>query len=499
MDESLRDNQALWDAWTRIHVPSPFYDVASFRDGTNPIRLADYERDELGPVEGRTLLHLQCHFGLDTLSWARLGATVTGLDFSAEAIAAARTLAADVGLDARFVASNVYDAPDVLHETFDIVYTSRGVLGWLPDIAAWARVVARFVRPGGVFYITEIHPVAQVFADDSVASGDLRLAYPYWSHAEPLTFDAHGSYADPDAPTEGLVEHGWDHSLGEIVTALVDAGLRIELLHELPFVAWPVAFLVEGEDGRYRLPPGAKGELPLFFSLRARKPDTEGTTATTRYADAYGDATSVRRRSAGELHDVAGQSLVAAYRFVEAARSRGAAAAGSSADLDSASDQLLTAMREVRAVMEALEAPGLEDRGLAAAVRAWAERQTNAGVPIVVRGQLPRDEATSEQAWFDLVTEAALLVHRASPTAPIAIELHHDDRGRMMRVTAEGASALAGRVDEEHQRTLAWIRRVAQRLGGAADVAHDERSGTSLVLLAAPTDAGAGPEGRGDR
>src|SRR3954470_3000913 len=148
MHEALSDNQALWDAWTRIHVPSAFYDVASFRDGTRPIRLADYVIDEVGPVTGRSLLHLQCHFGLDTLSWANLGATVTGLDFSAEAIAAARDLAAEVGIEATFVESNIYDAPGVLDGQFDVVYTSNGVLGWLPDIRAWATVVAHFVRPG---------------------------------------------------------------------------------------------------------------------------------------------------------------------------------------------------------------------------------------------------------------------------------------------------------------------------------------------------------------
>jgi hypothetical protein len=107
---------------------------------------------------------------------------------------------------------------------------------------------------------------------EGVESGELRLAYPYWSHPEPLRFDVTGSYADPTAPTEGLDEHGWDHSLGEIVTALIDAGLLIEFLHEFDFVRWPVDFLVASEDGRHRLPPGTKGELPLFFSLRATKP-----------------------------------------------------------------------------------------------------------------------------------------------------------------------------------------------------------------------------------
>ena len=131
VDEALRGNRELWDAWTKIHVASEFYDVASFRNGERPIRIADYEREEVGSVEGKTLLHLQCHFGLDTLSWARLGATVTGVDFSGEAIDAARTLAGEVGIAATFIQSDVYRLAEVLDEQFDIVYTSGGVLGTL--------------------------------------------------------------------------------------------------------------------------------------------------------------------------------------------------------------------------------------------------------------------------------------------------------------------------------------------------------------------------------
>jgi SAM-dependent methyltransferase len=272
VDEALRRNRETWDSWTKIHVGSQFYDVASFRNGERPIRLADYEPEEVGSVEGRTLLHLQCHFGLDTLSWARLGATATGVDFSEEAIAAGRALAADLGIPATFIVSDLFRLPEVLDERFDVVYTSRGVLEWLPDIAGWGRVAAHFVRPGGFLYMTEIHPVAQVFQSEGVAPGELRLAYPYWSHSEPFRFDVNGSYADRDAPTEGLVTFGWNHSLGEIVTSLADAGLRLEFLHEFDFVGWPVDFLVEGEGRRWRLPEDAKGGLPLFFSLKATKP-----------------------------------------------------------------------------------------------------------------------------------------------------------------------------------------------------------------------------------
>ena len=274
MDEHLQTNRDLWDAWTKIHVDSAFYDVESFRNGERPIRVADYEREEVGDVSGKTLLHLQCHFGLDTLSWARLGATVTGADFSPEGIAAARALARDIGVPATFVCSNLYDLPDNLDagDGFDIVYTSNGVLGWLPDIEAWARVVAHFVKPGGTFYITEVHPVAMAFENEGVDPGELRLQYPYWSHREPLLFDVKGSYADPEAPTEGLREAGWDHGLGEIVTALIDAGLRIESLREFPWCRWKMDYLAERDDGWYYLPADSAGELPIFFSLRAVKP-----------------------------------------------------------------------------------------------------------------------------------------------------------------------------------------------------------------------------------
>lgn len=266
-------NKALWEAWTAIHAEGSFYDLAGFRKGG--IRLTDEEVEAVGDVRGKTLLHLQCHFGIDTLSWARLGATVTGADFSPAAIRLARELAADLGVaDARFVESNLYDLPATLAGEFDVVYTSRGVLGWLPDIRGWARVVAHFVKPGGIFYISEIHPIAQAFENEGVAPGELRLAYPYWSHVEPLVFDVQGSYADPTADVGEQREHGWDHGLGEIVTALIDAGLTLEWLRESPELDWGADFLVETapRSGRYRLPPEVKGELPLMFSLRARKP-----------------------------------------------------------------------------------------------------------------------------------------------------------------------------------------------------------------------------------
>ncbi|HET7726506.1 MAG TPA: class I SAM-dependent methyltransferase [Candidatus Limnocylindrales bacterium] len=268
-ERSRAANRSLWDAWTAVHEHAPFYDLAGFREGG--IRLADYELEEIGPVDGLSLLHLQCHFGIDTLSWARLGARVTGVDLSPRAVALATRLAGELGLDARFIESDIYALPERLDDTFDLVYTSRGVLGWLPDIRGWARVVARFVRPGGRFYVTDIHPVAQAFENEGVQPGELRLQYPYWEHEAPLVFPVKGSYADPDADIGVQEEHGWDHGLGEIVTALIDAGLEIRSLREHDFIEWPVDFLVRGDDGRYRLPPSIPGQMPLFFSLLAAR------------------------------------------------------------------------------------------------------------------------------------------------------------------------------------------------------------------------------------
>lgn len=271
MENYLTANRRLWDEWTAINAASAFYDVEAFRAGG--IRVRPYELEEVGEVAGKDLLHLQCHFGLDTLSWARLGARVTGVDFSPAAIAQARALAGELGIAATFVCSELAELPQRLQGDFDVVYTSRGVLGWLPDLARWAEVAAHFVRPGGIFYITEVHPVAQVLDDgDGVAPGDLRLRYPYWGRPEPLAHAIRGSYADPGAHVDAPVAYDWPHSLGEIVTAVAAAGLRIEFLHEFPFGEWPVAFLERREDGTWRLPEGQPGELPLFFSLRARRP-----------------------------------------------------------------------------------------------------------------------------------------------------------------------------------------------------------------------------------
>jgi SAM-dependent methyltransferase len=277
MNEAERaDNRKLWDAWTPIHTSGDFYDVQRFRDDAGDVRIEPWEREEVGDVAGKTLLHLQCHFGLDTLSWARLGAAhVTGVDFSGPAIAFARELAVETGLAdrSRFVVSDTYDLPgELAGETFDIVYTGRGALCWLPDLEPWAAHVARFLAPGGTFYIHEGHPILWAIADEQETPNDIHFGFDYWGTEGTLTFPVEGTYADLEADVDADAEHSWLHSLGEIVTLLAGQGLRIEFLHEKDVVDWPLPFLIDLGGGKHGFPPGHRERFPLMYSLKASKP-----------------------------------------------------------------------------------------------------------------------------------------------------------------------------------------------------------------------------------
>jgi 2-polyprenyl-3-methyl-5-hydroxy-6-metoxy-1,4-benzoquinol methylase len=255
-------NRAWWDERVPLHVASDFYDVEAFKAGANTLR--PFELEEVGDVSGRSLVHLQCHFGLDTLSWARLGARVTGLDFSHPAVEAARSVAADTGLDAEFVTASVHDAPAALGDRrFDVVYTGLGALNWLPDIQRWAGVVAQLVARGGFLYLSEFHPIANVFADE-----DLALEHDYFQ-TEPLTFDDPGTYADLEAHTKHNRTEEWVHPLGDVVSAVIEAGLVIELLHEHDYTLFPRWPFLEQDGDAYRFPAG-QPRLPLMYSLRAR-------------------------------------------------------------------------------------------------------------------------------------------------------------------------------------------------------------------------------------
>jgi SAM-dependent methyltransferase len=272
MDQYRESNRALWNAWTRINVASEFYDVEAFVAGRGR-DLDPIARAGPGDVRGKSLLHLQCHFGMDTIRWARHGAAVTGVDFSEEAVASARALAERMGVPATFVHSDVYELPSKLEGRFDVVFTSHGVLSWLPDLERWARVVAHFLAPDGVFYVVEAHPVMLLF-NDRLAEPELRLLYPYFHGREPIREEHAGCYSNPDAPMQS-VEYVWLHTVSDIIGSLVRAGLRIVAFEEYPFVAWRFfPWMEQGADGWWRLPahaglPLGPGSLPLMFSLKA--------------------------------------------------------------------------------------------------------------------------------------------------------------------------------------------------------------------------------------
>jgi SAM-dependent methyltransferase len=265
----LEANRRHWDEVVPVHIASEMYDVAGFKAGGTALKPVELE--ELTGVRGKTLLHLQCHFGLDTLSWAREGAAVTGIDFSAPAIEAARSLAAESDIDARFIASDVYGLPERLDEQFDIVFTSYGALFWLPDVERWAQVAARYVRPGGTLYLVEFHPIAGIF-DATPDLPDLTVRWPYFCSAEPLRFDEDGTYADRAATLQHRTTYSWPHPTSEVVSALIDAGLRIEFFHEFPFsVEQFLPGMRQGERHVFRL-ANHDGSVPLLYSIKATKP-----------------------------------------------------------------------------------------------------------------------------------------------------------------------------------------------------------------------------------
>lgn len=268
MDAMLEANRRRWDELVPIHAASRFYDVPRFLAGG--CALLPIEVAAVGDVRGKTLCHLQCHFGLDTLSWARRGAVVTGVDFSSAAIAKARALAAEAGLDARFVEAEVTRAPEALGGArFDLVFTSWGVLGWLPDLEPWARAVAALLAPGGAFHLAEIHPTALLFDGSPLAK---ERTFGYFREAEPIVETTTSTYADRDAAVEAATSYSWIFELGQVVNALIDAGLVIERLEEHDGTCCEIIpGLVEGEDRLWRLPPGGRS-LPLGFTIRARQP-----------------------------------------------------------------------------------------------------------------------------------------------------------------------------------------------------------------------------------
>jgi SAM-dependent methyltransferase len=273
LDDFLKANLASWDEAVGVHVSSELYDVEGFKAGKTS--LSEIELGELGPFihEGARLLHLQCHFGLDTLSWARRGAVVTGVDFSGEGVRTARALAGQVGLSSRatFVQSDIEHLPDALSGQFDVVFTSWGALIWLGDLERWAEVIDHFLAPGGIFYIAEFHPYAFLPEEDSKPES-LRIGFPYFQYGRPQRFDEDGDYADKEAKLEHTVTFEWLHGFGEILDPLLHRGLRLDFLHELPYTVagLPFEFLEKDERGLLRV-KGRPEDFPLSFTLKMTK------------------------------------------------------------------------------------------------------------------------------------------------------------------------------------------------------------------------------------
>jgi SAM-dependent methyltransferase len=267
-EQAERNNQELWDEIAPVHAMS-YPEVDILREGG--IALDEIELREIGEVKDKTLLHLQCHIGTDTLSWARQGAIVTGIDFSRESIACAKQLQQELGLDATFIQANVYDLRTVLSDQFDIIYTSRGVLCWLRDLDEWARIIADFLKPDGIFYLMESHPFLNMF--EETKPGELAIVYPYFHQVEPTIWDDES----PDYADESYVaqhpSYEWEWSVGDILNALLRAGLLLESFNEYDRLFFKYFPSMESCMERWYCLPQYAGKLPLLFTLRARKPD----------------------------------------------------------------------------------------------------------------------------------------------------------------------------------------------------------------------------------
>lgn len=265
-------NLAYWNELAEVHSKDDGgYRVAEFLAGQSildPLLVS-----ELGSVEAKSLLHLQCHFGLDSLCLARLGAEVTGIDYAKKAIALARQLSENSGVPGRFVHGKVEDAPDLIEGQFDLVFTSWGAICWLPDLTRWAQVIAHFLKPGSTFYMIDGHPLANAINHTAPSDrpGNLALRYSCLSQAEAMEWHEENDYVNSGAQLKNRQIFDWNHDIGTVVTALCQAGLTIEFLHEHPVIAWQ-AFpdLVEQDRYFYALPEGFP-RIPLSFSLKAGK------------------------------------------------------------------------------------------------------------------------------------------------------------------------------------------------------------------------------------
>lgn len=271
-DDYLALNRANWDERAPAHAASASYQVERFvADPAHLSGVVRFDVPRLGDLTNVRGVHLQCHIGTDTLSLSRLGARMTGLDFSSVSLEQARSLAARTGTEIDFHESDVYAAVDVLgSEQFDLVYTGVGALCWLPDIARWGGVVAGLLRPGGRLFLRESHPI--LWALDENANQPV-LHYPYFETAEPMVFDEPGTYTDKAAVFGNTITHEWNHGIGEIITALLDHGLRLTGFVEHDSAPWEAlpGQMVRDDTGEYRLADRPE-RLAASYTLQAVKP-----------------------------------------------------------------------------------------------------------------------------------------------------------------------------------------------------------------------------------
>ncbi len=262
MKKYIQANKKWWNDVTPIHSSSQLYNLPAFKKGDST--LGSLERKEVGDVTGKSMLHLMCHFGMDTLSWAREGALVTGVDLSDSSITLAKKLSTEANTPADFICSDIYTLPKVLDKKFDIVFTSHGVLLWLSNLKEWAKIINRFLKPGGMFYIAEVHPFT------SVLSHDFQMKYNYFN-TESYIDDSPGTYTDWNADIKGTT-YQWNHTISEVINVLVGQGLKIEFIHEFPFTTYDQfpGFMKQNKKGQYVL-KNNKIKIPLLFTLKATK------------------------------------------------------------------------------------------------------------------------------------------------------------------------------------------------------------------------------------
>ncbi len=262
MDDYIRINRNSWNAKVAYHLDSEFYDMPAFLTGKTSLPNLDIEL--LGDINGQSVLHLQCHFGQDSISLARLGAQVVGVDLSDKAIDAAKQIAEDLSCDAQFICCDVYDLPKHLYRKFDLVYTSYGAIGWLPDLNRWAEVVSHFLKPGGSFVFVEFHPFLWVFDDDF-----RKIKYPY-SSKDPIVEVFDGTYADTSAPIQQVYVM-WNHSLSDVFHALRVQKLSIQHFEEHTYSPWPCFKDVSEFAPQKFIVPNLGKHFPYIYSIVATK------------------------------------------------------------------------------------------------------------------------------------------------------------------------------------------------------------------------------------